>query len=161
MTKATLMLLVKENKVLLARKKTGFGKGKIVAVGGRLEPGETAYEAAIRETVEELGVTPAKPVHVAKLDFNFAYKEDWSMQVSVFKTLLWRGNATESEEVKPLWFNLDALPFAEMWADGPHWLPRVLRGETLQASFYYASDNKSLERYEVNKGLGSPRASDS
>ena len=36
----------------------GLGAGKINAPGGKLEAGETALAAAIRETQEEIGVTP-------------------------------------------------------------------------------------------------------
>jgi 8-oxo-dGTP diphosphatase len=39
--------------VLLGYKKTGFGTGKIVALGGHVEPGESAAEAAAREVKEE------------------------------------------------------------------------------------------------------------
>ena len=42
--------------VLLARKKTGFGLGKIVGIGGKVEPGETLLQAAVRETEEELSI---------------------------------------------------------------------------------------------------------
>src|SRR3954465_14054964 len=55
---ASLCLLVREGEVLLARKKRGFGLGKWNGVGGKPEPGETIDETAIRETEEEIGVTP-------------------------------------------------------------------------------------------------------
>jgi ADP-ribose pyrophosphatase YjhB (NUDIX family) len=44
----------KRQKVLLIMKKTGLGKGKVNAPGGRLEPGESFLEAAIRECREEV-----------------------------------------------------------------------------------------------------------
>ncbi|RKX74483.1 MAG: NUDIX hydrolase, partial [Spirochaetes bacterium] len=40
----------KEEKVLLIHKKTGLGAGLINAPGGRIDPGETPEEAAVRET---------------------------------------------------------------------------------------------------------------
>ena len=42
--------------VLLGRKKTGLGAGNIVGLGGKLEPGETALEAIVREVEEESGL---------------------------------------------------------------------------------------------------------
>lgn len=53
----TLLLLkdVAENKVLLGYKKRGFGEGKWNGFGGKLEPGETVAEAALREMKEVSG----------------------------------------------------------------------------------------------------------
>ena len=50
----TLLLLRKDNEILLAKKKRGFGEGKYNGVGGKLEDGETPEEAMIRETEEEI-----------------------------------------------------------------------------------------------------------
>ena len=47
---ATLCFIEKEGQLLLIHKKRGLGAGTINAPGGRLEPGETPLEAAIRET---------------------------------------------------------------------------------------------------------------
>ena len=69
--KKTLMLLVRDDKVLLGLKGRGVGKGKIVAVGGGVEDGETIRAAAIRETMEEIGVEPKNVVAVADLNFVF------------------------------------------------------------------------------------------
>src|SRR5947199_3765874 len=55
---ANLCFIVKDGRVLLIRKKRGLGAGKINAPGGKLEAGETAHDAAVRETREEIGVTP-------------------------------------------------------------------------------------------------------
>ncbi|MET0989706.1 MAG: NUDIX domain-containing protein, partial [Glaciihabitans sp.] len=42
--------------VLLGRKKTGLGTGRLVGPGGKLEPGESARAAAVREVAEEVGL---------------------------------------------------------------------------------------------------------
>ena len=47
--KATLLFLRKDDQILLIRKKRGLGKGKINGPGGRLDPGETLAECAVRE----------------------------------------------------------------------------------------------------------------
>jgi 8-oxo-dGTP pyrophosphatase MutT (NUDIX family) len=39
-------------------KKRGFGNGKYNGFGGKVENGETIQQAAIRETIEESGLTP-------------------------------------------------------------------------------------------------------
>ena len=45
--RATLMLIFRDDQVLLIRKKRGLGAGKFNGPGGRIEPGETPLQAAI------------------------------------------------------------------------------------------------------------------
>ncbi len=56
--RASLCFVRREGQILMIRKKRGLGAGKINGPGGRLDTGETALQAAIRETEEELRVTP-------------------------------------------------------------------------------------------------------
>lgn len=60
-----------KGRALLIGKKRGFGKGKIVGPGGKVEPGETSRSAAIRELKEEVGlVSRAEDLReMATLDF--------------------------------------------------------------------------------------------
>ena len=51
---ATLMFVIRNDEVLLIRKKRGLGAGKMNGPGGRIEQGETPLQCAIRETEEEL-----------------------------------------------------------------------------------------------------------
>ena len=57
----TLCFILRGGEILLIRKKRGLGAGKIVGPGGRLEPGESVLECAVRETIEEVGVVPEDP----------------------------------------------------------------------------------------------------
>ena len=128
--------------VLLGYKKTGFGTGKIVALGGHVEPGETAAEAAAREVTEESGIEVAADSlrEAAHITFLFPACPAWDMTVEVFTSGTWRGEAAETEEIRPEWFPVADLPFDQMWDDGKHWVPRVLAGERLRAIFSYAAD---------------------
>lgn len=133
--------------VLLGRKKTGLGTGKIVALGGHVEPGESPAEAAVREAKEESGVCVAPGslrAAAARLTFCFPAQPTWDMDVEVFATSDWTGEPADSEEITPRWFPIAALPFGEMWDDAPLWLPRVLAGERLRATFSYAGDNETV-----------------
>jgi 8-oxo-dGTP diphosphatase len=132
--------------VLLGFKKTGFGKGKIVAPGGHVEPGESTVAAAAREVKEEVGIQVAHDAltEAAKLTFLFPEHPSWDMDVAIFTSADWSGEATESYEIRPQWFPVTALPLDRMWDDGKHWLPRVLAGERLHATFSYAADNETV-----------------
>lgn len=145
MRRTTSLLLLRPGEVLLARKKRGFGTGRVVGVGGGLEPGETALDAAIREAQEEVGVTPLGAREVATLRFRFPHRPAWDLEVAVFLAERWRGEPRESDEVAPAWYPVATPPYDEMWPDARLWLPRVLAGERFSASFAYGADLRVVE----------------
>lgn len=132
--------------VLLGHKKTGFGAGKVASLGGHVEAGETPATAAVREVKEESGirVSPGSLAWAATVTFLFPAHLSWNMDVEVFTATDWVGEAAESDEIRPQWFPVAALPFDLMWQDSAYWLPRVLSGEKLRATFTYADDNETL-----------------
>ena len=136
--RANLCFIVKDGRVLLIRKKRGLGAGKINGPGGKVEPGETTLEAAIRETQEEIGVTPLHLEERGILHFQFI--DGYSLHCVVFVALDFRGEPIETGEAVPRWFALVAIPFDEMWADDRHWLPETLRGRSFDAWFVFDGD---------------------
>ena len=124
--RATLLFVVDEaqRQVLLIRKQRGLGAGKINGPGGKLDPGETPVQCAVRETQEELHVTALNPVKHGELWFQFT--DGLGMIVDVFLSTQWEGTPTATPEAIPLWTSLDALPLDEMWADDGFWLERML-----------------------------------
>ncbi len=146
--KATLCILVKKGHVLLAMKKRGFGVGKWNGCGGKPKDGESVESAAIRETQEEIGVTPTSMKLAAKLDFFFPdvpIEKDWNQQVWVYLVDKWAGEPSESEEMKPDWFKIEDIPFDKMWPDDKHWLPKVLSGKYVDGKFSFGKDDKMIE----------------
>lgn len=145
---ATLVFLCKENQVLLAMKKRGFGEGMWNGVGGKLNDGETAEQAAIRETEEEIGVKVKNLNHIATLDFYFPLvpaDKNWNQQVMVYFAQTWDGEPAESEEMRPEWFNIGKLPLDEMWPDDRYWLPAALAGYQITAEFAFGDKNSVSE----------------
>ena len=141
-----------ELQVLLGRKKKGLGLGNIVGLGGKLEPGESALDAAVREVEEESGltVTAADLAPRGMLTYLFPHRESWSQQSSVFVCLEWTGSPRESDELNPVWFDVAALPLDEMWDDARHWLPAVLAGEAVSATFTFGIDLATVVDAQVH-----------
>lgn len=142
---ATLCFLVKGDRVLLAMKKRGFGKDWWNGVGGKPNPGEDIKMAAIRETQEEINVTPQVLCKRAVLDFYNPHKPDWDQQVVVYFVSDWLGEAQETEEMKPKWFNKTDLPLDVMWPGDRHWLPRALAGTNIKADLLFGEDGGLVE----------------
>jgi 8-oxo-dGTP diphosphatase len=143
---ATLVFVVKDRSVLLIRKKTGLGAGKINAPGGRLEPGETPVRGAIREAEEELRITPLDPSYCGENRFQFV--DGYSIHVHVFKALDFEGEPTETDEASPIWAPLDRIPYEEMWEDDRLWVPLVL--DDVRFSGRYVFDEEEMIDHELD-----------
>lgn len=138
---ATMLLIVKDGSLLLAMKKRGFGKGKWNGPGGKLRHNETPEEACIRETQEELGITPLNIQKVAEHVFLYPATSE-TVIGHIFLATSFTGTPTESEEMAPQWFALCDIPYQQMWDDDIYWLPAVLTGRKLRCSFTFDQDNK-------------------
>src|SRR5688572_15526473 len=114
----TLVFLIRDGEVLLAMKKRGMGEGWWNGVGGKVERGETVYEAAVREAREEIGVTPKHLWEVARLNFQFPDKEAYPCYVYLCDE--WHGDPVETEEMAPRWFPVEKIPYEQMWDGDEH-----------------------------------------
>jgi len=136
--------------LLLGFKKTGFGTGRWVGLGGHIEPGEKPDAAAVREVAEESSLVVAADAlqHMASIEFRFPARPSWDQTADVFVTSVYQGEATESDEVAPRWFAEDALPLSLMWDDAKYWLPRVLAGEHVDVRIAFADDCATVATME-------------
>lgn len=137
--RATLLFVVRDDRVLLIRKKRGLGAGKVNGPGGKLDPGEDWREAAIREVQEEILITPTGVRERGELRFQFV--DGYSIHVRVFTATGFDGEPTETDEATPMWFDLDAVPYEEMWADDAIWLPRMFAGDSFRGRFIFDADD--------------------
>ncbi len=135
---ATLVFVIRDEKILLIDKKTGFGKGKVNGPGGKVEPGESPEACAVRECHEELGITVSDLRYCGQHRFQFV--DGYSLLVWVYSSEVFAGVPTETVEAKPLWFPLDSIPYERMWEDDHLWLPMVLRGERFQGRWLFDGD---------------------
>jgi len=143
---ANLCFLMRDGRILLIRKKRGLGSGKINGPGGRLEAGETALQAAIRETREEIGVTPTGVEEVGELFFQFL--DGYKLHVAVFAASGSEGELIETDEATPLWTDIDKIPYHEMWQDDPYWLPLVIEHQRFRGFFVFDEDRLLNQRVE-------------
>ena len=147
MKQVTLCLCLKENEVLLAMKKRGFGAGKYNGYGGKVEEGETPKAAACRELKEEseLVVEEGDLKQVALVDFRFDGELRFVCQV--FLVDKWQGEPVETEEMSPVWYSKTDLPLGEMWAADALWFPRILAGETLKIAVDFGDDGAVVKSF--------------
>jgi mutator protein MutT len=149
MKTCTLLLLLKDDDILLAMKKRGFGAGRWNGVGGKIESNETEEQALVRECQEEIGVTPLEYKKVAIHDFRFPNGES-DMIVHAYTCTKWDGEPVETEEMAPRWFKTSQIPYNKMWADDKYWVPLVLAGKKLQTTFTFDSEDNMLA-YEIEE----------
>ena len=134
---ATLLFILKEKEVLLIHKKTGLGAGKINAPGGKIEKGETAEQAAIREVREEVRVEVDEPTEMGVLRFQFVDDEFLALHCTVFCASKFQGDPSETTEAEPFWCNFDEIPYDKMWADDALWIPGLLSGKKFDGEFVF------------------------
>ncbi|MEM9080063.1 MAG: 8-oxo-dGTP diphosphatase [Verrucomicrobiota bacterium] len=136
--RATLMFVRVGDEVLLIEKQRGIGAGKINGPGGKIDPGETPLECAIRETQEELHIT-AKGVRKMGELF-FAMSDIPQIHCHVFLATGYEGEPTATEEAIPCWTPVDEIPFERMWEDDRHWLREMLDGQAFEGRFVFEGE---------------------
>ena len=136
--RATLLFIRRDRRILLIHKKRGLGAGKINGPGGRLDPGETPIQAAVREVQEELLITPTGVRAVGELRFQFA--DGFSIHGYVFTASGYDGEPQETGEAVPVWCDIDRLPYERMWADDRVWMPLLLAGKKFAGKFLFDGD---------------------
>ena len=143
----TLCLVYKHPKILLGMKKRGFGEGRWNGYGGKVDPGETIEESLVREMKEESGLTPTKFEKRGVMYFEFKGGSD-TIEVNLFAIKGYEGEPIETEEMKPQWFDINNLPWDDMWNDDPIWYPLFLDDKKFEANFLFDGQEKVI-RHEL------------
>jgi len=142
----TLCIVHQHPKVLLGMKKRGHGEGKWNGFGGKVEKGEMIEEAARREMKEESGVEIKEMDKLGIVEF--VYQDgSGNMEVHIFRAKEFKGSPVESEEMKPKWFNVNELPFDQMWPDDKYWFPLFLKGKIFEGKFLFNEANEIVDYF--------------
>ncbi len=136
--KAVLCFICDHDKVLLIEKKRGLGQGKINGPGGKVEPGESYEQAAIRETSEEVCLQVSQLKRFGAIGFTFI--DGYTLYVEIFVTQCFSGEIAETPEAKPFWVEINKIPYDKMWADDIIWLPQVMAGYQIEGTFRFDND---------------------
>ena len=143
---ATLCFIRTGGRLLLMNKKTGMGKGLVNAPGGRIEKGETPEQAAVRETEEEVLLTPLNLTKKAELFFQFT--DGYKLKGHVFIAEDFRGEMGPTDEADPFWVSEDEIPFERMWEDDRYWIPLMLEGWFVRGYFVFREEEMLSFRIE-------------
>ncbi|MDH5532943.1 MAG: NUDIX domain-containing protein [Candidatus Pacebacteria bacterium] len=108
----TVIVLNKQNQILMGKRKNGYKEGQYGLPGGRLDRGERVEEGAKRELEEETGLDANKLEYLAVVK---EWQEDngYDFVHFVFICKDWKGDLQLLEPEKCekwKWFDLDKLP---------------------------------------------------
>lgn len=139
MKMATLCYLKREGQTLMVhriKKENDIHKGKWNGLGGKLEPGETPEECAIREIREESGLTVTHPILKGILTFpKFAHDEDW--YAFVFLAHEFEGELIDSPEGTLKWVDDEELLKLNLWEGDRIFLPWLEQPKFFSGKFLY------------------------
>jgi len=144
-TKMTMCLAYEPPYILLAMKKRGFGAGRWNGYGGKVKEGESVEESGVREIEEESGIKVSRLEKMGIINFEFQTDPGDILEVHFFHILDYKGEAIETEEMRPKWFDIEKLPYNKMWPDDRYWMPIFLRGEKFKGRIYFKDQNTILE----------------
>ena len=95
-------IVIKDNKILLARHTYGGGTGMLIVPGGYVNFGETPQDALVREFMEETNIK-VKPINVIGIRFNM---HDWYVAFSA-EYISGEACSDNDENSEVVWLDVD------------------------------------------------------
>lgn len=117
------------------KKPNDIHEGKWNGLGGKLEPGESPEQCAIREVREESGLVITNPDYCGLLVFADFSGDDW--YVWVFTARQFDGSISDSREGELRWVPDLELTTLNLWPSDLVFLPWLESGRIFSARFQY------------------------
>ncbi|MGM0457990.1 MAG: NUDIX domain-containing protein [Bacteroidota bacterium] len=105
--------------LLFKRAKGKIYEGQWRMIGGKVEPGETYWEAALRELLEETALTPSKMWTIPSLNLFYEHSSDSILQIPAFAAEIDRGDAIrlDREHTEYSWVEHDEVSEYLYWPE--------------------------------------------
>ena len=147
---STLCYIEQDGKYLMLHrtvKKNDVNKDKWIGVGGKFEPGETALACALREVLEETGLTMENPQYRGIVDF---YCDPWPAErMHLYTCTRFTGTMTDCNEGTLEWVPKEEVQNLPIWP-GDKLFFRLLAEEAPFFHLELTYDGDTLTRAVLN-----------
>jgi len=153
---ATVSFLMRNNSVWLAIKSRKIGAGCRNGYGGGIEPKDkNLIHSAIREIKQECKVKtfPENFEKVAIVYFNNTKSDGTTFvcEVHFYIVRNWEGTPKETKEMlNPKSYNKNNLPLSEMMPADKEFVPLVMKGKKIIATYYYGPFQIIMVHFKKN-----------
>ena len=134
--------------VLLGLQKTGKWEGYLNGFGGKNKERESSHDSARRELLEETGLQAEQGdlTHHGKVIYEHENEEFRPSSVYLYFYEKWKGEIPKGGELDRNLFRVrhNEIPFDKMPPHDNLWLPRILKGEFIQARLTYETRNDAF-----------------
>jgi 8-oxo-dGTP diphosphatase len=142
---ATLVYAVREGQVLLLRRVKDPNKGLWVAPGGKIEPGESPIDCAVREMREETGLLVERPV-LRGVMTETSPRPDYQWLTFIFVARRFSGRVSPTPGLELRWVPIDEVARLPIPPADAVFLPRMMESDDapFNAKFEYDKQLKLL-----------------
>ncbi len=147
---AAMVVLRHDEQFLLLRRKKPPHEGKLVPVGGKLEPFEDPYTAALRETYEETGVQVDRLTYGGVLVESSPTAYNW--QCNIYLADIPFQPPPPCDEGILEWIPFDEIPAVPTPPTDWHIYQYLMRGQAFALNAIYDENLNLLSMYEEIEG---------
>jgi 8-oxo-dGTP diphosphatase len=146
-----IIFVIKDNKVLLAKKTRVLGIGKWNGYGGGIDPetDKDLIDCAVREFSEESGGGILQREYLSKVGYlHFHNGDTFEFKAHIFIANEIDGEVSDtSEMIEATWFPVDQIPSSNEFMESDYlWIPKILAGEKIFGHVWYDGDFKLTDR---------------